>query len=286
MANTKISALTSATTPLAGTETLPVVQSGATTKVTVANLTAGRDVSTAALTSTTASAAVIATFTRTSTSISAYVVNGGTSANFSSDTSANNAFSAIPGTNAAAIVTNGTTKVVVASGGDVTLNVGNLVPSTAAKGVNFTANTPKAGMTSQLLNWYEEGTFTPTLVGTTTNPTVTYGLQRALYTRIGRVVTVTCYMTWSAFSGGSGNVAVGSLPFTVESGTGAYGGGAISGFDGFTLAAARTSVAIQPQPGTTYATPTCFGSAVSTQYIPTSSVAASGNIVFTLTYFV
>ena len=39
MANSKISALTSATTPLAGTETLPIVQSGATVKATVANIT-------------------------------------------------------------------------------------------------------------------------------------------------------------------------------------------------------------------------------------------------------
>jgi hypothetical protein len=45
MSNSKISALTSATTPLAGTETLPVVQSGTTKQVTVANLTAGRSVS-------------------------------------------------------------------------------------------------------------------------------------------------------------------------------------------------------------------------------------------------
>jgi hypothetical protein len=45
MANSKISALTSATTPLAGTEVLPVVQSSATTQVSVANLTAGRSVS-------------------------------------------------------------------------------------------------------------------------------------------------------------------------------------------------------------------------------------------------
>jgi hypothetical protein len=45
MANSKISALTSATTPLAGTEVLPIVQSSATTQVTVANLTAGRSVS-------------------------------------------------------------------------------------------------------------------------------------------------------------------------------------------------------------------------------------------------
>jgi hypothetical protein len=45
MADKKISALTSASTPLAGTEVLPIVQSSATVKVSVANLTAGRDVS-------------------------------------------------------------------------------------------------------------------------------------------------------------------------------------------------------------------------------------------------
>lgn len=45
MADTKISALTAATTPLAGTEVLPIVQSGVTKQVSVANLTAGRAVS-------------------------------------------------------------------------------------------------------------------------------------------------------------------------------------------------------------------------------------------------
>lgn len=45
MADKKISALPSATTPLAGTEVLPIVQSGVTDKVSVANLTAGRDTS-------------------------------------------------------------------------------------------------------------------------------------------------------------------------------------------------------------------------------------------------
>jgi hypothetical protein len=45
MADLKISQLTSATTPLAGTEVLPVVQSSTTKQVSVANLTAGRAVS-------------------------------------------------------------------------------------------------------------------------------------------------------------------------------------------------------------------------------------------------
>jgi len=44
MADKKISALTGATTPLAGTEVLPIVQSGTTVKVSVDNLTAGKTV--------------------------------------------------------------------------------------------------------------------------------------------------------------------------------------------------------------------------------------------------
>ena len=71
---------------------------------------------------------------------------------------------------------------------NVTLSTGNLIPGTAAKGVNFTANTPAAGMTSRLLNWYEDGTWTPNqgasivLVGTFSSS--------AKYTRIGRQVTL------------------------------------------------------------------------------------------------
>lgn len=44
MANVKISGLPSATTPLAGTEVLPIVQGGVTDQVSVANLTVGRTV--------------------------------------------------------------------------------------------------------------------------------------------------------------------------------------------------------------------------------------------------
>ncbi|CAB4161735.1 hypothetical protein UFOVP776_10 [uncultured Caudovirales phage] len=59
MADSKISALPASTTPLAGTEVLPIVQSSATKQVSVANLTAGRsfDALGMALTSTDAGAA-------------------------------------------------------------------------------------------------------------------------------------------------------------------------------------------------------------------------------------
>ena len=44
MADVKISALPASTTPLAGTEVLPIVQGGITKQVSIANVTAGRDV--------------------------------------------------------------------------------------------------------------------------------------------------------------------------------------------------------------------------------------------------
>lgn len=50
MADLKISQLTGATTPLAGTEVLPIVQGGSTKQVSIANVTAGRDISATGLT--------------------------------------------------------------------------------------------------------------------------------------------------------------------------------------------------------------------------------------------
>jgi hypothetical protein len=58
MADTKISALTGASTPLAGTEVLPIVQSGTTVKVAVSDLTAGRSVSASNFVPTSSSATV------------------------------------------------------------------------------------------------------------------------------------------------------------------------------------------------------------------------------------
>jgi hypothetical protein len=52
MTDKKISALTAATTPLAGSEVLPIVQGGSTVKVSVDNLTAGKPVSASQLTTT------------------------------------------------------------------------------------------------------------------------------------------------------------------------------------------------------------------------------------------
>lgn len=58
MADTKISALPASTTPLAGTEVLPIVQGGATKKVAVSDLTAGRAISATQVTVSTGSVVI------------------------------------------------------------------------------------------------------------------------------------------------------------------------------------------------------------------------------------
>lgn len=98
--------------------------------------------------------------------------------------------------------------------GDQTIVNGDLIVGTAGEGVNFTANTPAAGMTSQLLNWYEEGTFSPTVVGSTSAGTATYQYgTTARYTRIGRVVYVEIWISWISGTG-TGNFHIGGLPFS------------------------------------------------------------------------
>jgi hypothetical protein len=69
MADVKISGLPASTTPLAGTEVLPVVQGGATKQVSVANLTAGRAVSAASLALTTTPLPATSGGTGTSTAL-------------------------------------------------------------------------------------------------------------------------------------------------------------------------------------------------------------------------
>jgi hypothetical protein len=100
--------------------------------------------------------------------------------------------------------------------GDVTLSTGNLVQGTAAKGINFTANTPAAGMTSQLLNAYEQGTWTPDQG----SGLVVVGAFSSVgtYTKVGRLVTVIGRVSGAtSVSITAGGVVSSNLPFTTTS---------------------------------------------------------------------
>ena len=94
---------------------------------------------------------------------------------------------------------------------------GNFVVSTSGKGIDFSANSHAAGMTSELLTWYEEGTWTPTYTQTSLSG-VTYLNRVGNYTRIGRAVFITFNLTTTGtFTVGTGAVTVTGLPFTSKS---------------------------------------------------------------------
>lgn len=95
--------------------------------------------------------------------------------------------------------------------GDVTLSTGNLIIGTSGKGIDFSA-TPGTG-TSELLADYEEGTFTPSVVGSTTAGTASYGRRTGVYTKVGRLVTFSIDLAWNGGTG-TGNLVFSGLPFT------------------------------------------------------------------------
>jgi hypothetical protein len=193
MADLKISALTASSTPLAGTEVLPIVQSGSTVKVSVANLTAGRDV--AMLTANVGDAsgqnsvfdAVVGSAAATTgDNTGVVVVSNATGKGWIGFNNGNSA--GIPGqvtynhnTNVMDFYSSGTYTL---SNGNVTVSTGNVIIGTSGKGIDFSA-TAGSG-TSELLADYEEGTWTPTVAGLTVVGTATY---TGRYTKIGRLVT-------------------------------------------------------------------------------------------------
>jgi hypothetical protein len=119
-------------------------------------------------------------------------------------------------------------QVRIDSAGDITAKTGNLIIGTAAKGINFSANTHAAGMTSELLNDYEEGTWTPTQGAGLT--VVGAFSSSGTYTKIGRLVTVKgALIGATSISALGGNVMTGGLPYAESA---AVTGGAANAFAG------------------------------------------------------
>jgi len=67
------------------------------------------------------------------------------------------------------------------------------------------------------LDDYEEGTFTPTVFGSTTAGTTTYLVQAGNYTKIGRMVHITLIVQYSSATG-TGTYRIGGLPFSSDNG--------------------------------------------------------------------
>ena len=96
---------------------------------------------------------------------------------------------------------------------NVTIPAGNLVIGTSGKGIDFSATSDGSGtMTSEVLDDYEEGTWTPTTNGDATG--VFSGSVYGKYVKVGTLVYATFNFTVStSFTGNS----IGGLPYAVGS---------------------------------------------------------------------
>jgi hypothetical protein len=213
MADSKISALPASTTPLAGTEVLPIVQGGVTKQNSVANLTAGRAISATQL----------------------------------------------------------------------TLTTGNLIVA-SGQGIDFSANTGAAGMTSELLTWYEEGNFTPTIAGATTAGVQTYVVQTGFYTRMGNRVYFNLRIVLSAKDAAtSGNLIINGLPFTSSATVSNFSPVAVSNVGLITLTPLYTQVLSQIENNSAFMYLGQIGSGQSFSYLQaaaftdTTRIAVAGN---------
>jgi len=109
------------------------------------------------------------------------------------------------------------TKLSINTSGDVNIALGNVVMATSGKGIDFSATASGSGtMTSELFNDYEEGTFTATLTGATTNPTIAV-TSTGRYTKVGRIVTVQIGFENVITTGASGLIGITGLPFANNS---------------------------------------------------------------------
>jgi len=99
---------------------------------------------------------------------------------------------------------------------NVEIHDGNIVFETSGNGIDFSATGNSTGtVTSELLDDYEEGTFTPNVTFGGNSVGLTYSsLRGGSYTKVGRLVT--CYIAFEISNKGSssGNLMITGLPFT------------------------------------------------------------------------
>lgn len=195
MADKKISQLTAATTPLAGSEVLPIVQSSTTVKVSVADVTKGRTLQTTGINDNNNNEVI--TITTTASAVNEFTV-------------ANAATGANPVISATGSDTNIGITLTPKGTGNAVLTSGNLVVANG-NGIDFSATSSGTGtMTSELLADYEEGTWTPT---DASGAGLTLTVASANYTKIGNTVRLQAQITYPSTASGA-SVLLGGLPFS------------------------------------------------------------------------
>jgi len=178
-------------------------------------------------------------------------------------------------------------------GTNLTVGTGNVIIGTAGKGIDFSATANSSGsMSSELLDWYEEGTFTPTLADNDLNSSEsqTYHTQTGRYVRIGRMVHCQLIMHTSGIGNltTSHGVKILGLPFASLSFGATVGGGAVYIATNMTMTAG-TSITVDVPTNASYCRLQNYDISGGTSTFLLSdwgsgSFASGGNILLSLSY--
>ena len=108
-----------------------------------------------------------------------------------------------------------------------TVGVGGATPAASGAGITFPA-TASASSDANTLDDYEEGTWTPAIIGSTSQSGQVYSSQVGTYTKIGRQVTARFYLQLSTEGTFSGfYLLISGLPFTIAATPGNVMGGGV-----------------------------------------------------------
>ena len=122
-----------------------------------------------------------------------------------------------------AVATGGNPKFTVKNSGNCEIPDGNLVVANG-HGIDFGSTTPDGtSVSNELLDDYEEGTWTATVENYTSSVTSTITNATGVYTKVGNVVTCSWYSSVISLSGSqSGAAQIGGLPFVSVNTTNVY----------------------------------------------------------------
>lgn len=134
---------------------------------------------------------------------------------------------------------------------------------------------------------YEEGTWTPSLVGNTTPGNHSYSTRVGRFKRIGKMVTVSGFVTLSSKDNNmAGSVRISGLPFPSSSTASVWASVSLGAVNGITLDSGRTQIAALISNSSSEIQLKQLGSNLVNADISAANVGNNAAIVFSATYYV
>jgi len=172
--------------------------------------------------------------------------------------------------------------------GDVNVKTGNLVIGTAGKGIDFAAQTSANSVsgvstTAELLDHYEEGTWTPTMLQGSNAPAA-YAQRTGYYTKVGNLVHLNGRVQLNGLGSMSGTIFMTGLPFTATNATNNFSAFHVGYYAGFALPTATATMMGIVNPNSVNVDLRLGNDVADSSSLTAAHVSADGDFIFSMTY--